>query len=71
MPKDIDDDFEDSYVANSPIIPQIEKFASNHNVELANGWKVELAKKVKQLMLKNNYNQEDCKTWKKLFDKFC
>lgn len=66
MPKDIDDDFEDSYVANSPIIPQIEKFASNHNVELANGWKVELAKKVKQLMLKNNYNQEDCKTWKKL-----
>lgn len=71
MPKDIDDDFEDSYVANSPIIPQIEKFASNHNVELANGWKVELAKKVKQLMLKNNFNQEDCKTWKKLFDKFC
>lgn len=71
MPKDIDDDFEDSYVANSPIIPQIEKFASNHNVELANGWKVELAKKVKQLMLKNNYNQEDCKTWKKLFNKFC
>lgn len=71
MPKDIDDDFEDSYVANSPVIPQIEKFASNHNIELANGWKVELAKKVKQLMLKNNYNQENCKTWKKLFDKFC
>lgn len=71
MPKDIDDDFEDSYVANSPIIPQIEKFASDHNVEFANGWKVELAKKIKQLMLKKNYNQGDCKTWKKLFDKFC
>lgn len=70
MPKDIDDDFEDSYIEKNPIVPQIEKFASEHNVELENGWKVELAKKVKPLMLKKNFNKEECKTWKKLFDKF-
>lgn len=70
MPKDIDDDFEDSYIEKNPVVPQIEKFASDHNVELENGWKVELAKKIKTLMLKKNFNKEECKTWKKLFDKF-
>jgi len=70
MPKDIDDDFGDSYIEKNPVVPQIEKFATDHNVELENGWKVELAKKIKTLMLKKNFNKEECKTWKLLFDKF-
>lgn len=70
LPRDIDDDFEDSYVENSPIVPQIEKFASDHNVKLTKGWKVELAKKIKPLMLKKEFSKEECKIWKKLFSKF-
>jgi len=71
MPRDLDDDFEDSYKSSNPIIPQIENFAANHNVDLPNGWKVELAKRIKVLMLKKNFDKEECKTWKKLFEKFC
>lgn len=69
--RDIDDDFEDVYKSGEPIVPQIEKFAGDHEVDLPNGWKVELAKKVKALMLKKEFNKEQCKAWKTLFDKFC
>ena len=71
MPRDLDDDFEDFYESQKPIIPQIEQFALDHNVTLPKGWKVDLAKKVKAIMLKKDFNKEESKTWKKLFDKFC
>ena len=71
MPRDLDDDFEDFYESQKPIIPQIEQFALDHNVTLPKGWKVDLAKKVKAIMLKKDFNKEQSKTWKKLFDKFC
>ena len=71
MPHDLDDDFEDFHESQKPIIPQIEKFALDHNVTLPKGWKVDLAKKVKTIMLKKDFNKEESKTWKKLFDKFC
>lgn len=69
--RDVDDDFEDVYKSKEPIIPQIEKFACDHGVELENGWKVELAKKVKVSMPKKPIDKEQCEVWKKLFDKFC
>lgn len=71
LPHDLDDDFEDVYTEGEPIVPQIEKFAHDYNVTLSKGWKVELAKKVKSSMLKKVFSKEDCKNWKKLFDKFC
>ncbi len=71
MPRDLDDDFEDFYESQKPIIPQIEQFALDHNVTLPKGWKVDLAKKVKAIMLKKDFNKEESETWKKLFDKFC
>ena len=69
--REIDDDFEDVYKSGEPMVPQIEKFAGDHEVDLPNGWKVELAKKVKALMLKKDFAKEQCKAWKTLFDKFC
>lgn len=69
--RDVDDDFEDVYKSKEPIIPQIEKFACDHGVELGNGWKVELAKRVKVSMLKKTIDKEQSEVWKKLFDKFC
>ena len=68
--RDVDDDFEDVYKSKEPIIPQIEKFACDHGVELENGWKVELAKKVKVSMLKKTIDKEQSEVWEKLFDKF-
>ena len=69
--REIDDDFADVYKSAEPIVPQIEKFAGDHEIDLPNGWKVELAKKVKASMLKKEFNKEQCKAWKTLFDKFC
>lgn len=69
--RDVDDDFGDVYKDKEPIVPQIEKFAGDHGVELENGWKVDLAKKVKSSMLKKPIDKEQLEVWKKLFDKFC
>lgn len=69
--RDVDDDFGDVYKDKEPIVPQIEKFACDHGVELENGWKVDLAKKVKSSMLKKPIDKEQREVWKKLFDKFC
>lgn len=69
--RDVDDDFGDVYKDKEPIIAQIEKFASDHSIKLENGWKVDLAKKVKSSMLKKPIDKEQREVWKKLFDKFC
>lgn len=71
MPRNVEEDFSDSFDESNPIVPQIESFAKSQNVNLSNGWKVELAKKVKSIMLKRTYDKEQLKAWKSLFDKFC
>ena len=71
MPCNVEEDFSDTFDEGKSIVPQIESFAKSQNVNLSNGWKVELAKKVKSIMLKRAYDKEQLKTWKSLFDKFC
>ena len=71
MPRNVEEDFSDTFDEGKSIVPQIESFAKSQNVNLSNGWKVELAKKVKSIMLKRAYDKEQLKTWKSLFDKFC
>lgn len=67
----VEDYFSDIYEQGKPIVSQIESFAKTQNVELTDGWKVELAKKVKVIMLKNTYDKNKMKVWKALFDKLC
>lgn len=67
----IDDDFEDSFEKKSPIVPQIELFAKSNDYTLPHGWKVELAKRVKTLMMKRDFTEKELDTWKKLFNSFC
>jgi hypothetical protein len=44
--------FADEMEAGTPIVPQIETWAARHKLQLAKpGWKVELAKRVKQRLL--------------------
>ena len=66
-----DESFEDIYNESSPILPQIENFAKKNSIELKSGWKVELAKSVKQQMKnKTTKNIDNIETWKELFEKF-
>ena len=66
-----DEDFEDEYDDAKPIVNQIEKFASDNNVELEKGWKVELAKAAKKALLKakeEKISNEYIEKWVKLFE---
>lgn len=67
-----DDDFDEVVVSGKPIVPQIEAFAQNNDLELEDGWKVELAKLTKARLLKSNSKVEeaDLAVWKKLFSRF-
>ncbi len=38
-------------VTAGPIVPQIQKWAADHGIELENGWKVPLSRRVKQQLL--------------------
>lgn len=66
-----DENFYDIYIASKPIIPQIEAFATKHSINLEKGWKVQLAKGVKQQLLnpKTIISDEVVAKWEKLFSK--
>lgn len=68
-----DEEFADVYDKSRPIIPQIESFATKNDVDLPKGWKVELAKSVKQALKSkkaDNLQEEDVLKWEKLFSSF-
>lgn len=68
-----DETFEDNYDASIPILPQIEGFAKKYSIELNRGWKVELAKSVKQLLKKKkttDIDEEIKVKWINLFKMF-
>ncbi|MCH5236032.1 MAG: AAA family ATPase [Muribaculaceae bacterium] len=62
-------EFKDYYNSKEAIIPQIEKFAEEYNVDLKEGWKVDLAKSVKSRMLRTKEYPIDVEIWEKLFNK--
>ncbi|MDD5923850.1 MAG: AAA family ATPase [Clostridia bacterium] len=68
-----DETFENAYDSTLPLLPQIEAFAKKHSIEPKQGWKVELAKSVKQLLKNKKITDIDeiTKTkWVNLFKKF-
>lgn len=72
--RSVDVPFADEVKAGSPIVPQIEAWAARHKVELERpGWKVELAKRVKQKMLAEGPETQGTGTlelWGKVFNAF-
>ena len=62
--------FENSYDKEKPIIPQIEEFAKRNSILLELGWKVSLAKYVKQQLQRKDTTIPDeyVDKWKKLFN---
>ena len=72
--RDVEDEaFEDVLVAGQPIVPQVEAFATKYNVELDKGWKVDVARGVKQQLQKAKADvvpDEYITKWETLFNKF-
>ena len=66
-----DENFKDVYDASKPIVPQIEAFAQKNSIALEKGWKVTLAKSVKQQMSNPKVTAPDASVekWAKLFNK--
>lgn len=68
-----EEEFSDVVVANSPMIPQIEAYAKTHNIQLDEGWKVEVAKRAKERLLQRSDlldgESDVVQRWKRLFEK--
>lgn len=69
---DPDDEFAAVAEAGKPIVPQIEAWAAKQGIALEKGWKVEVAKRVKQLALARGIEAFDADTqakWVALFNR--
>lgn len=65
-----ENDFEDFYQSDKPIVNQIEDWAKKENIILEKGWKVEIAREL-QNKFDKNFNKVDTKyveIWSKLFE---
>ncbi len=63
--------FSDHLNHGAPIVPQIEKWALDAGVNLATGWKVDLAREVKQRALSKGYEYftSSLESWRRMFEK--
>lgn len=72
MFRDIDEEvFEDIYSDKIAIVNQIENFALKHNVALDEGWKVDLARAVKQEIIRKknlDFDTAYIEKWSELFE---
>lgn len=65
--------FEDFFVTEQAIVPQVEAFAKKYSITLPKGWKVDVARGVKQQLQKAKANivpAEYLTKWETLFNKF-
>lgn len=68
----VDLDFSSTYDSAKPIIPQIEQFAVDNNIELPEGYKVELARQFKQILIARSDKYADATVidmWANIFNK--
>ena len=72
--RDVDgEEFEDIHIKGQAIVPQIEAFASRHRIELDKGWKVDLAKWIKQQLIRakaDDVTEDYITKWEAIFNKF-
>lgn len=66
------DEFRDSAKEGVPIVPQIEAYAAANGAALGLGWKVDLARHVKQRLLRDTekLDQKTLQKWAELFARF-
>lgn len=64
--------FEEVYVSDNALVSQVESFATENDVELSKGWKVDVAKDVKKQMSgvkKDDVEEEYVTAWKNIYGK--
>lgn len=71
-PAGLDEDFGDVWVKGQAIVPQIEAYASKNGITLGEGWKVDLAKRVKAAILRSKTDPFEgadsyVQAWRELF----
>ena len=68
-----EEEFSDVVTTGTPLVPQIEAYAQKHNIKLEQGWKVEVAKRVKERLLQRadllDGESDVVQRWKQLFEK--
>lgn len=70
MIRDPETSFESGYDPNRSIVPQIEAWAAKGGAQLEKGWKVELAKRVKRMLLDGAHVPDaTLEVWNRLFQK--
>lgn len=65
--------FADTVTVGTPVVPQVEAWAKAHGVQMMEGWKVDVARRVKQLGLARGLAAFDgalVDSWAKLFSDF-
>lgn len=65
-----ENDFEDFYTKDKPIVNQVEEWARTENIILEKGWKVDIAKDMQNKFDKNfdKVDEKYISIWKKLFE---
>ena len=65
-----ENDFEDFYTKDKPIVNQVEYWAKTENITLEKGWKVDIARDLQNKFDKNfdKVNEKYISIWKKLFE---
>ncbi len=51
------------YDLTKPIVPQMESFANEAGIELPDGWKVDLSRRVKKRLQKETFEESDLSKW--------
>ena len=69
-----EEDFSEVVIPGQPIIPQVEAYAKKYEIDLSSGWKVDVARLVKNRLLRVqspvNIEGTTVKVWQTLFCKF-
>lgn len=68
-----EEEFSDVAVPGKPLVSQIEEYTDKHQIKLDSGWKVEVAKRVKERLLQRpdmiDNDEVAIERWQRLFDR--
>ena len=69
-----EEDFDELFDESKPLVLQVKEYAKANGIELPPGWKVDVAKQVKNRLLRKREQdlprEEDIQRWKRLFERF-
>ncbi len=71
---DVEEEFTEYINEDDPNVEQVERYAKEYAIDLPEGWKVDVAKRVKERLLSKKFTDDDMEeevvVWQKLFEMF-